>query len=552
MSTRSTVHVAIPFYMDTIANSFGRPERMWGRPVANHGFIRALAVAQPALRLTLFVPTRKDIDRLQQTLLAELPQPVTVVPFGSMAAFLKTDPVDVIHVLDPNLWIGAHIRNHLSPTPFAVTGMTHSLANEHFMNWAIQNSANGVHAGDCLVCTTPSARNVVDSAFSRLAANQPGFSAPSTTVIPLGAPPASAGEPSGLRRVELGIDEDDFVILSFARFNPQFKMDLLPLLNLASMLLRTVQRPVRLVLAGAADNGAYARFVQDQVRKQGLADTVRFALDPGDRDKLGLFRIADAFLSLSDNIQETFGLTVVEALASGLPVVVSDWDGYRALVEDGRTGFLVPTRMLATDPAWESTMAIQLDSLVHMYCAQATAVDLDIAAERLGRLAADRELAKRMGAAAVASTAPLAWETVVGRYLELWTKLRDETPPAVDAPATRKRSSALAFLGDFAGYASARLSPGDRFVISKPGKSLRDGKATVSLYEHTDEFLDLKLMEQLLRLFASERTVADVVSRLGTEPGRDARKVMQNILWLYKYGYLKSVDQPVDTARRSS
>ena len=36
---------------------------------------------------------------------------------------------------------------------------------------------------------------------------------------------------------------------------------------------------------------------------------------------------ADVFLSLVDNIQETFGLTPIEAMAAGLPVVVSDWDG---------------------------------------------------------------------------------------------------------------------------------------------------------------------------------------------------------------------------------
>ena len=39
-----------------------------------------------------------------------------------------------------------------------------------------------------------------------------------------------------------------------------------------------------------------------------------------------------AFLSLVDCLQETFGLTPVEAMASGLPVVVSDWNGYRDTV----------------------------------------------------------------------------------------------------------------------------------------------------------------------------------------------------------------------------
>ena len=44
---------------------------------------------------------------------------------------------------------------------------------------------------------------------------------------------------------------------------------------------------------------------------------------------------ADVFCSLSDNIQETFGLTPIEAMAAGLPVVVTDWDGYKDTVRNG-------------------------------------------------------------------------------------------------------------------------------------------------------------------------------------------------------------------------
>ena len=52
---------------------------------------------------------------------------------------------------------------------------------------------------------------------------------------------------------------------------------------------------------------------------------------------------ADFFTSLSDNIQETFGLTPVEAMAAGLPIVITDWNGYRDTLEDGIQGIAIPT-----------------------------------------------------------------------------------------------------------------------------------------------------------------------------------------------------------------
>ena len=40
--------------------------------------------------------------------------------------------------------------------------------------------------------------------------------------------------------------------------------------------------------------------------------------------RINIWSAADIFISLSDNIQETFGLTPIEAMANGLPAIVSD------------------------------------------------------------------------------------------------------------------------------------------------------------------------------------------------------------------------------------
>jgi glycosyltransferase involved in cell wall biosynthesis len=57
-------------------------------------------------------------------------------------------------------------------------------------------------------------------------------------------------------------------------------------------------------------------------------------------DQLAAFQSADVFVCPS--VEDGFGLVVTEAMACGLPVVVSDHTGAADLVEPGQTGFIVP------------------------------------------------------------------------------------------------------------------------------------------------------------------------------------------------------------------
>ena len=41
---------------------------------------------------------------------------------------------------------------------------------------------------------------------------------------------------------------------------------------------------------------------------------------------------------------ESFGVVAVEAMACGCPVVTSDADGFTEVVDNGKTGFIVPKR----------------------------------------------------------------------------------------------------------------------------------------------------------------------------------------------------------------
>lgn len=73
------------------------------------------------------------------------------------------------------------------------------------------------------------------------------------------------------------------------------------------------------------------------------------------------FASADVFCLASAH--ETFGLVVLEAMASGLPAIVTDLGGAKDRVRDGETGFIVPQ-----DPAAFAEVARRLRDDPHLRC----------------------------------------------------------------------------------------------------------------------------------------------------------------------------------------
>src|SRR3546814_10665560 len=102
-------------------------------------------------------------------------------------------------------------------------------------------------------------------------------------------------------------------------------------------------RPLHIVQTGHFPGPAAESAYRDGAARY-CPDVAAHFLDGGDPELAeSSWAAADVFVSLSDNIQESFGITPVEAMAVGLPCIVSDWDGYRDTVVDGETGILVPT-----------------------------------------------------------------------------------------------------------------------------------------------------------------------------------------------------------------
>jgi len=95
--------------------------------------------------------------------------------------------------------------------------------------------------------------------------------------------------------------------------------------------------PISLILAGPDQIGWEAK-LRRQVAQLNLTDRVVFTGMLKDEMKLGAFAAADAFILPSH--QENFGISVVEALAAGVPVLISNRVNIWREIEADRAGYI--------------------------------------------------------------------------------------------------------------------------------------------------------------------------------------------------------------------
>lgn len=149
--------------------------------------------------------------------------------------------------------------------------------------------------------------------------------------IDLAGPPAPAG--ARPLRDEIGAGAEDFVFLCAARLHPQKAHGVL--LDAARAVADRGGRRFKIALAG---EGSLRADLEARVRALGLVDVVHFL---GFRsDVRALLPQADAFVLPS--YYEGLPLSVLEAMAAGVPVVVTNVGGNPGIVEDGRNGLMVP------------------------------------------------------------------------------------------------------------------------------------------------------------------------------------------------------------------
>lgn len=273
-------------------------------------------------------------------------------PYEELPRALEQGRLAALHTFEgPLLRAQVLLRARFAPRPLPLTAVTHGLAGpEHLHLNLLALLRSGSMPCDAIVCASRAARSALECI---LAALQERLAEAGVPVAPFqGALPLipwgvdvdrfSPGDRGAARRW-LDLPAAQPIVLVHGRLDPATKMDLAPALFALDRLRRSGRRLPVLVISGS-DHGGYGARVLRSAHELGLAQQVRLIRDVPPALLPDLYSAADVFLSVSDTVTESFGLTLIEAMACGLPVVASDWNGYRDVVSEGVTGFLVPTR----------------------------------------------------------------------------------------------------------------------------------------------------------------------------------------------------------------
>ena len=538
-------------------DTFILEEEFWqdkmGRPVANEEFFRALLRYGDFEDYRFYCDDAPHLNRVRAALERRFSREEAARVGLSLKGFfleeVKRRSPGIMHHGDFTYYVPPlmEIRNRLD-TPFAVTGITHSLDGAWMQSRLIQILLAGPQPFDAVVCTGRCAREYLQKGFEDIRKNfREAFGGelpepPLTALIPLGVSDrAFEIRDKGACRREAGIPPERFVILSVARFSPRHKADLTPVLELLQLMRREKALPeFLLVLAGGGREGDL-RFVREVVERLGLADIVRIEANIPAERKWTLYGAADIFLSMVDNYQETYGITIVEAMAQGLPVIASDFNGYKDLVEHGRTGFLIPVAASGSMEPWNGLAGILDPSLLRFHLAQKVFFEADALWDALVATAGNPRLRRDMGIRGRTGAMRRLWSAVIPLYEDLWREL-DERMGRVVANGWEKSRRPSLLVPDFghvfSHYPSGKFGGNDCLRLGTYGKKRMSEGFRPTTYENVDVMLNPECRDFVdERLGGGRHSIEDTVETACARFGFSPERVMLHLDARLKHGY---------------
>ncbi len=546
---------AVIYYMPDGYTMSGR--RLMGRQSAGASFLTGYARHGATRDMVCMAPDRKAAETFAQGMQADAAaagRPLDSarwIPFENPERLAGTG---CLFYPSPTVAEHAWLRRYHDQRAWSICGITHTTASDTVMEAIGTFATAPLQSWDAVICTSQAVHDMVEGLLdrwldyldARLNTQQPRPERLQLPIIPLGVNTDGFARDDGARaafRRERNIPDDAVTALFLGRLSATAKAHPLPMFLGLQAAQENAERPVHLILSGWFETDAERKQIEGLARET-CPDVPVHIVDGRDAGvRRQAWSAADFFTSFSDNIQETFGMTPVEAMAAGLPVVITDWNGYRDTLEDGVQGIAVPT--LSAPPGAGYDLAARYRSGKYSYggyigrAAQFTAVDIDKAAEAYTRIVSDDDLRRSMGEAGQRRARErYDWSVIIPEYEALWADLAarrekdsEIAPCAPDGPADLLRDDPYRL---FEGYPTNLLD--DAMLVRRrmPDAEL-DRLIRFDINSAVAGLLPDAPQTRALLAGLPEDQAIDVASLIA-QSGAARVPAMRAILWLAKLG----------------
>jgi hypothetical protein len=292
--------------------------------------------------------------------------------------------------------------------------------------------------------------------------------------------------------------------------------------------LRERHPKLRLVVAGDGPARAEAERALEALEGAGILLGHR-------TDVMEVLDAADVLIHPSE--ADAFPTAVIEAMAAGLPVVVSDFDGYKDTV-DQQVGIRVPCHFAAPLDQLSALSGLLYERPLHLFLGQAVEIDLPALELALADLCADPARRARLGQAGAARARQrYDWKVVIAGYEAVWrdgAQVPLRPPPGGTAPPL-----AMDFAQIFGSFPTGTV-PADREVQRTPlADQLARGRNQYLIYPELRNLFDNEDVLALLALAGRPVTLAALAEAdARARPTLPAWRRAHALAWLLKHGLL--------------
>lgn len=507
------------YYSQEAYNTTG--SRLLGRRSAGEGFLKSFVRYQTAEALYCYTQSEKGFSQFCEQIRPWVQQPTPVRWIPENEHELLGVP-GVVYRPDPALSTLAWSRRFVDQRAYSLCGITHTIGTKVSMAAIGDLITAPLQPWDALICTSPAVKTAIEHLFGTwldYLGQRLGYSSPPTLserlqlpVIPLGVDfsafptPEAAITTRHQQRQQFNISPDDIVVLFLGRLSFSAKAHPVPMYLALEKAAQATGARIHLIHAGWIEDKREEPLLHESLKAFAPSVNPIFVDGRLPQIRREIWSSADIFISLADNIQETFGLTPIEAMANGLPVIVSDWNGYQESVRDEIDGFRIPT-MIPPVGVCDDLVANYFQDRYSWptymgYTSITVSVDIEICAKRLTQLIQSPELRHQMGEnGRKRAQTVYGWDVVIAAYQQLWQEL---------------------------GELRVRGIEGVPVTATTPRHPLCDDPFKV--FGH----------------YSTEVLHPDLKLRLGSSASRDTLKILRR-LWLTRFGANRRTAIPIQT-----